>query len=378
MNTNLQAVTDVHLGSAGIQGDIIAGGSFQAVKIFSIIAVFILVIAWLNFVNLSTARSAETTKSVGIRKVMGAFQKQLIMQFMVESLLINLIAALISILVALGLLAILNDIMGSSLTFTVFKYPEFWFGYSALVLLGSIVSGFYPSFVLSSFKSVNIQRITSKNSRMNFSLRKGLMVFQFFISAILIAGTLLVYKQITIMKNQDLGFDMEQILIVPGPSIISDFNMLKPSIETFKNESLGHSSVLAAASSGTIPGKGHISLTGTRKLGDPIEVNQPSGITYIDSDFFETYKLEFISGRPFDLQSSMERVGVIINGTRPARRRSPRRHRACPKTQPPAPPAARHLRPRRGRPPRHRPRPRPWPGPLAQARPHRQALARTR
>lgn len=224
---NLQAIADVHLRSSHLLYDLPSiNGSLQEVKVFSLIGAFILIIAWVNFVNLSTSRSMERAKSVGIRKAMGAFQKQLVHQFMIESLLINFIAAIFSVIVAVLILSILSGITGEELTFIIFGYPEFWIGFTIVIAVGSVVSGFYPAFVLSSFKSANTQRTNVTKQVSNVTFRKGLVVFQFLISALLISGTYLVYKQISFMKNKDLGVDMEQILVVRGPSIVPDLESL--------------------------------------------------------------------------------------------------------------------------------------------------------
>ncbi len=311
---NLQPITEVHLKSSGLSYDFVPiSGNLQEVKAFSTIAVFILIIAWVNFINLSTSRSMERAKGVGVRKAMGAFQKQLMHQFLVESLLINFIAAILSIIIAFGVLSILINITGKELTFIIFGSTKFWIGFVIVIAVGSIVSGFYPAFVLSSFKSANTQRIKVTKQIPRVTLRKSLVVFQFLISALLISGTYLVYKQITFMKNEDLGVDMEQILVVRGPSIVPDFESLLSKLTVFKSECLSNASVLNTAGSGTIPSKGHMALTGIRKIGDLAKDNQQGGTTYVDFDFFETYKFKFLSGRAFDSQVISDRKGVVIN-----------------------------------------------------------------
>ncbi len=310
---NLQAVSDVHLRSSHLLRDLPSNGSIKQVKIFSLIGAFILIIAWVNFINLSTSRSMERAKGVGIRKAMGAFQKQLVYQFLIESLLINFIAAILSIIVAFPVLFVLSGITGEELTFIIFSCPVFWIGFTIVIAAGSILSGFYPAFVLSSFKSANTHWTNVTKQVSNITLRKSLVVFQFLISALLISGTYLVYKQITFMKNKDLGVDMEQILVVRGPSIVPDFESLLSRLNVFKSECLSSASVLTVTGSGTIPSRGHLALTGIRKIGELLKDNQETGITYIDFDFFETYKFTFLAGRPFDPHVISDREGVVIN-----------------------------------------------------------------
>ena len=267
----------------------------------------------MNFINLSTARSIERAKEVGVRKVIGAMRKQLILQFMIESLLINFISSILSILVAIALLPVLNYITGNEVTFVLFKDTKFWSGFVAVNTLIAIIAGLYPAFVLSSFKPLHALKGNNLKNGSGFTLRKSLVVFQFLISAILISGTLLVYKQIAFMKNQDLGVDMQQVLVVKGPRIISDFKNLPSTIETFKFDALNHPSIMTACGSGTVPGKGHSAIVPVRRIQDPTNTNKAGSVSYVDFDFFTTFEFQFLAGRPFDLQIVADRKGVIIN-----------------------------------------------------------------
>ena len=313
LKTNLQSITDLHLNSDFLYDPVTNNGSLRNIQMISIIAVFILFLAWVNFINLTTARSIERAKEVGIRKIIGAMRKQLIFQFMLESFLLNLIAGILSILLAFILLPVLNNITGNELTFDIFNDPKFWLLFVTVNILGAIASGFYPAFVLSSFKPINTLYSNSIKNGSGIVLRKGLVVFQFAISVLLISGTFLIYKQVAYMKNQELGFDMQQVLVIKGPRIISDFKKLPTNLESFKVDVLNHPSIITACGSGTVPGKGHNALTPVRRIQATPEDNELGGVTYVDFDFFETYDFEFLSGRSFNPEIGTDQSGVIIN-----------------------------------------------------------------
>src|SRR5690606_28975328 len=216
----LQPLTDIHLKSVFLKDLADNHGEMRNVHFFVMIGLFILLMAWVNYINLSTARAMHRAKEVGVRKSVGALKKQLVSQFIVESVLINAIAALLSIGIAYFTLPILNGIIGKELAFNVLQSMKFWGIFGLIILFGSLLSGLYPAFVLSSFNPVKVLKAVTIPPKRRFSLRKGLITFQFLISVLLIAGTYLVYQQITFMKNQDLGFDLEKILVVNGPRVI--------------------------------------------------------------------------------------------------------------------------------------------------------------
>ncbi len=285
----LQPVADIHLKSESYaNADFVTNtGSIQDVQVFSVIALFILLIAWMNYINLSTARATQRAKEVGVRKSIGAFRRQLVSQFMLESVVVNLLAAGLAISIAFLTLPILRQIIGKELNLSLLQIPLFWGWFSGIIMIGSLLSGLYPALVLSGFKPVSMLGANKISQVGNVNLRKGLITFQFVISLALIAGTYLVYQQITFMKNQELGMDMEKVLVLKGPEEIpgappvtdgtdmqSDSELLMrladPFLEAFINKVVDHHSIAAVAGSYTIPGHVHnTSVQDLRKLSEP-------------------------------------------------------------------------------------------------------------
>lgn len=312
----VQPLTDIHLKSdfpkdlASHQGDI------QHVQFFAMIALFILLMAWVNYINLATARAMQRAKEVGVRKSIGALRRQLFSQFMIESAMINLIASVLAIGVAYFTLPVLNSIIGNELTFTILQNPAFWFIFFLIILFGSLLSGLYPAFVLSSFNPVKVLKSITITQRRGFSLRKGLIAFQFLSSVLLISGTYLVYQQITFMKNKDLGFELEKILVVNGPRVILETTKLKsvdlePKYQTFKTKVLGHHAITSVSGNSSVPSKGYTYNFNIRKLGEPKHTEQAGNLLLVDDNFANTYNLEFLAGG--DFEEMTRRNGVIIN-----------------------------------------------------------------
>lgn len=306
----LQPILDIHL-SPGLDYESSATISPNAVYFFIIISIFILAIAWINYINLSTARAMERGREVGIKKALGVFRKQLVSQFFFESILVNFIGVVAAVLIAIGLLPVLETIVGKELAFDFADY-RFWLILAIMFVVGSLVSGAYPAFVLSSFKTVEV--IKGKVERMTggFSLRKVLVVFQFAASLILIAGTFAIYRQVVYMQNQDKGLTMEQMLIVKGPKVVEGEGR-KDRLITLKRRLEEIPGVRGVATSGAIPGGGYNWGTGIRKDGAPREAEQTGSIVWIDPDFVPTYGITVLSGRNFNpaIRSDME--SVLIN-----------------------------------------------------------------
>src|SRR5690606_34039790 len=185
-----------------------------------LIAAFILLMAWVNYINLSTAQAIGRTKEVSVRKSIGALRRQLISQFLLESALVNVAAAILAIALAYTMLPVLNRIVGKEINFTLIEDWGFLGSFTLIIVVGTLLSGIYPAFVMSSYKPLSLIRSEKDTYRGKISLRKGLIVFQFLMSAILISGTYLIYQQITFLRNQNLGMEIEKILVVDGPRLI--------------------------------------------------------------------------------------------------------------------------------------------------------------
>lgn len=289
-----QALTDIHLGPEFSGDPAIGNGSQRDVTLFSIIAAFILLIAWVNYINLTTAHAMHRAKEVGIRKSVGAFKRQLISQFMFESVLLNLIAVALAIAIAWMALPLLGSIIGKTLTLNLLQQPLFWLQILLIIGFGSLISGLYPAFVLSAYKPISMLKGSNTLPRHSQGLRKGLITFQFIVSLLLISGTYLVNDQITFMKQQELGTDMEKIVIIESHRTKQRWPDHRMSQETFKTELKKSSGISAAAGSGRVPGRGFNMRAGVRRLGEQREVSHFGNMIYADRDFIETYGFEYL------------------------------------------------------------------------------------
>jgi putative ABC transport system permease protein len=293
---SLQPLRDIHLKS-DLSEEYEANGNDRIVLFMAIIGLFVLGIAWINYVNLSTARAVERAKEVGIRKVAGAYKKQLIQQFLVESALVNLLSVIIGWGLAVLVLPYFNTISGLSLTFSYFIQLWFLLLLVALWLISTFLSGFYPALVLSSFKPVVVLKGKLKNSTRGILLRKGLVVIQFSASIILIAGTVIVYRQLNYMMNRDLGVNIDQVMVVTRPGIAdtsrSQFNA---SIDLFRNELKKSPSIQGVAGAFAVPGylREFKALVKTDNGDSAMAL-----FNSMDYDFVDVYKLKIIAGRNF-------------------------------------------------------------------------------
>ena len=291
-------LTDIHLYS-NVNQEAEINGNGRAVAILFIVAFFILAIAWINYVNLSTARSIERGREVGVRKVLGATRGQLMRQFMFESWLLNLAAFMISIGAVAALMPAFSVFSGKEISLAFLGTPSFWLAAMAVLALGSILSGLYPSFVLTGFRPVTVLKGLLKHSGGGVLLRKSLIVFQFAASISLIAGTLVVYRQIRFMRDQSLGIDIRQTLVVEGAQTLID-SLYRGSFEPFRNEVLRLPQVKSVTASSSVPGNEIYWTNGMRLLG-PKNQN-PAHTLYnlgIDEAFLGAYELKLLAGRPF-------------------------------------------------------------------------------
>ncbi|MEM9327746.1 MAG: ABC transporter permease, partial [Bacteroidota bacterium] len=294
----LQPIADIHLGSNDFSypGHINETGSLQNITIFSVVALFILLIAWTNYINLAIAQSLKRRKEVGIRKAMGAYRKQLVGQFLLESVLINFLAGLLAIGIGFLLLPVLGLFIDKELGITLVYLPSFWLGFIAVLLLGSVISGLYPAFVLSRFRPINA--LKERSTRGKLGLRQGLIVFQFLTSLLLISATYLVYRQTAFMKDQELGMDFDRILVVEGPRVVSSRENGLAQFQVFRDELPTHHAVESVA--GSLYAPGQFSTGGLRR-----DLNTPESEAphcrgfYATLNFEQTYGLEFLAGGPF-------------------------------------------------------------------------------
>jgi len=306
-----QSLEKIHLDpDIDILGDIgyRPAGNKTYLIIFGVIAIFILVIASINFMNLSTARSISRAKEVSLRKVVGSGRRQLIRQFLFESVFLSLVSLGLALILVLYLLKPFNTLMNLNIAYEdIFR----WYMLPLFILLAILVgllSGSYPSFVLASFKPIVALKGTSSTKNGTGFLRNLLVIIQFTISIVIIAGTLVIYWQFRYMTNKDLGFDKEQLVVMER------IHPLGNQIETFKEELKGHSSILSASNSTNYLGAPSNSNPFWIK-GRPTEEAYLFWINWTDSDFMETNRFELATpdSRYFSKEFLSDSLACLIN-----------------------------------------------------------------
>ncbi|GEP98389.1 ABC transporter permease [Chitinophaga cymbidii] len=296
---SLQPVTDIHLKSDH-KREVEPNGSERTIYFLTILGVFILIIAWINYINLSTAKSMERAREVGLRKAVGATRAQLTIQFIFESLIINFIALFLAAAIVIASAGYFDrltgkDISGSFLGSGLWQQWKFWLALLLVFLAGALQVGAYPAFVLSSFKPVLVLKGKLIAAKGNISLRKALVAFQFVLSIMLIAGSLTIYRQLSYMRNQELGYSKEQMLIVKAPAITdSTFNA---KTEYFKAALLKNAAITHMAPSSEIPGNTIFARNSVRKINQDKTHNFITNLVEIDQDFIPAYKAELVAGR---------------------------------------------------------------------------------
>lgn len=296
---SLQKLTNIHLES-NLAEEAEANGDGKTVGFMMIIGMFIIVIAWVNYVNLSTAKAMERANEVGVRKVMGAGKGQLIRQYLMESAMINLVAIVLSILMIALALPFFNSLTGHQYSF-VGLFSSWFVGLTAsLWLVGTVLSGLYPAFVMSGFKPVEVLKGKGAAKYRSGWLRKALVIFQFATSIALIAGTFIVYTQLGYMLNQDIGMNIDQVLVVERPGITSqDREARVQSIEFFKNELVKHNSIRSVAGSVTIPGKKREYKVPAKPYGGSDDQLVTLRFNSMDYAFMEAFEMKLLAGRAF-------------------------------------------------------------------------------
>ncbi|MEO9802774.1 MAG: FtsX-like permease family protein [Reichenbachiella sp.] len=315
VNIHLQSLTDIHLKSDFPDELTENMGNERQIYFYLMITVFILIIAWVNYINLSTAQSLRRIKEIGVRKSIGAFKRQLVWQFMVESLMHNVIGAAFAILFAYSCLPVLNDLIGYHLELSLLTSIWFWCAYSLIILFGTMLAGAYPAFVASGFESIGMLGTKKMTAAGSTHFRKGLIAFQFLISILLISGTYVVHRQTQFMMQQELGVNMEQILVVNGPRVILDKKQEDqlPFFKTFRNNLVAHHSVVDVSGSSHTPGQRFSWVGELRKLGTPRDAYTNGYVVFTDAHFADTYDLEFVSGTGYTAGMTSYEDGLIIN-----------------------------------------------------------------
>lgn len=284
---SLQPLLDIRLHSR-LKSEIEPTGNILYVYIFTAIAVLVLVIACINFMNLTSARAVKRAKEVGIRKVVGAQKNQLVRQFLGESFLLSIFSAVAAVLIVIMVLPLFNRLAGKGITLSSLTNLSFVLGIAAITLAVGFISGIYPAFFLSAFQPMHSLKSRTGYSLSGTALRKGLVIFQFALSIGIIFSTLIVHKQMKYIQSRNLGYDKEQILVIPlNKDLWQDY-------EAFRNELLKYPGIENTTTSSYVPtrGSGHLSF---RFEGN--EENLSQVIYGIDKEFVSTYGLKILAGK---------------------------------------------------------------------------------
>ena len=300
----LQSLNDIHL-DPSIQQEFKEASDPKYLKIFGSIAVLIILIAAINFMNLSTAQASRRVKEVAIKKISGSTKGMLIMQFLSESFILSFISLIIALVFIKITLPYFNNLLGAKLLLNIFTN---WYTIPLLILFCLFVcllAGSYPAFFLSSFSPYEILKGKMKNAGQNGGLRRILVVFQFAVSILLIIGTLVMYRQIKYMLNKDVGFNKEQLIV------INRAGALGTKVPSFRDAVKAISGVINIASSTGVPGHNNNKFSYTMEgRKDETFLMQTN---WVDKNYLETYGITIVSGRPFNESFSTDQQACLIN-----------------------------------------------------------------
>lgn len=303
----LQTLEDIHLHSQ-LQVELSANGDIRYVWIFSTIAILVLLIACINFMNLTTAKSSQRLKEIAMRKVLGAEKKQLRFQFLSEAIVMTLFAFVFSLLAAIFLKGWYHELTDVQLHLG-WKQISFWASIAGSILLVGLIAGSYPAFFLSAFRPLEImqENRSGKKSR-NSILRNTLVIFQFSVATSLIVGSFFIYRQLTFISQKKLGFDKDQVLV------LDDTYTLRNNIESFKQKILQYPNVRSATVTSYLPipsSRSNSTFSKGRELREDLAINMDNWP--IDYDYADTYQLKLKEGRFFDKAFSTDSNAVVLN-----------------------------------------------------------------
>ncbi|UII33784.1 ABC transporter permease [Fulvivirga ulvae] len=307
MHFKLQRLTDIHLGSR-IRWELEANGNKEYVYIMSAAALLILVIACINFMNLTTARSTERAREIGIRKSLGAYKSQVSLQFLGESLLTAIFAMLVTGLLAEVCLPFFNVITHKSLRINYLQNPELILILVGGTIITGLVAALYPSLFLSSMNPVVSLKGVGRLKPKGAGFRKMLIVFQFIISMALLSGSLIIYNQLQFIHNKDLGFDNDKVIVIPLKN-----EDLSEKLESMRTELSKIKGITSVSATSNVPGR-QFNQNSISRTDDP-QSRVSASETYIDYSFFETMSIEFAAGRGFSRDFPTDSNAFVINET---------------------------------------------------------------
>jgi len=306
LNLYLEPLTSIHLHSE-TTNDLEPHGNMQYIYIFGVVALFMLLIACINFMNLSTAGASKRAREVGVRKVMGSVKGQLVRQFLLESLLLTIIALTLALALVRLALPFFNQLVGKQLTLNLVSNPWILPGLILFGLVTGLLAGSYPAFFLSSFNPVTVLKGKLTSGKKSSGVRSGLVVFQFCISIALMIGTLVVYKQLSYIRNKNLGYNKEQVLVVEQAYWLGDNRNI------FLQHLREDPRVVSVSSSGYLPA-GYSNNNNFFTYSDNNTSQMIKGVQYVvDENYIPTLGMQMALGRNFSKDYLSDSLGIIIN-----------------------------------------------------------------
>lgn len=310
----IQPVADIHLYSHKTY-EVEANGNANTVYALLIVAFLVIVIAWVNYVNLATVQSLGRAKETGIRKVIGASRYQLIRQFLLETCLLNGISFLLALVLVVLVAPYFQQLVGKPLTLEIFSQLDLWLLASIILAAGILLSSFYPAFVLSGFMPLKVLKGSYKASERGIKFRKVLVLTQFTMTMLLLAGTFAVYQQINFIKKQELGADIEQTLVVHAPGFAGSDSVYHQNLAFFKNEITLSPTVSSITISQAMPGNGIFEMSSTDGFYQPGKKPDVPLQYYfygVDEDYVTTLDLTLLAGTTFQT-NEQQYSSMIIN-----------------------------------------------------------------
>ena len=302
----LQPLKSIHLHS-DLRGELNPNGNIQSLRILGFIAFFLLLVACINYVNLTTATSFKRSKEIGIKKVSGASVLQLMMQLLTEAIVVSLISISLAVVLAISLLPLFNNLAGTQVSIVTQVSAQFAISLIVFSIILGIAAGFFPSFYLARIKPLVTIRKTFLKPGASFSLRKALVVFQFSITVALIIATIIAFQQLKYMQTQDLGFNKEQVINIPLRNQTE-----AAAKEILKNNFTSIPGITGTTSSSAIPG-GRLSNITVWPEGVSRENTQTMATLIVDFEFIDTYKLNMVAGRGFSKEHGSDSSAFILN-----------------------------------------------------------------
>ncbi|WP_455592965.1 ABC transporter permease [Bacteroides sp.] len=307
----LTPLADIHLTpQKGYEAETKGNRSAMIALIFA--AISILVIAWINYINLTVARSMERAKEVGVRRVVGAFRKQLVSQFLFEALVMNLIALVLAVGLIELILPYFNQLVGRTVTFSIWMMSYWWVLLVVVFVAGIFLSGYYPALALLNCKPLTLLRGKFINSKSGERTRKVLVVIQYTASMILLCGTLIVFAQLNYMRSQSLGVKTDQTLVIKFPGRVDDMNT---KLEAMRKAIARLPMVYKVTFSGAVPGDEVATFLSNRRVNDVLKQNRLYEMLPCDPDYIDAYGLQVVAGRGFSEDYGDDVDKLVINET---------------------------------------------------------------